>query len=266
MLDKKYYLEMDVFMEALQDEGEVDPRSGDRQLIHHPKIKSLANKIFNKLKTNKSPDIPANMTRVSPFIVEIINFKRKKVGVSSVHETLQKYSADGTELFIVHNNLLFYGYNIILSEIHFSLWKSKKKKSKERSPADAIRLAAIMLHPDHQKAVSMMLSGSRVARAQSDQAVDCNLAWAMDAVTQCKDVDFEVDMPHEIDPDDVNGVDPNDIDPDETVAGMPNGSLIHGRSISKRNTRMPFESGILKLVVVVMIHRNSVTFVARIDG
>jgi hypothetical protein len=52
MLDKRYYPEMDVFMEALQDEGEIDPKSCDRQLIHHPKIKSLANKIFNKLKTN----------------------------------------------------------------------------------------------------------------------------------------------------------------------------------------------------------------------
>jgi hypothetical protein len=137
MLDKRYYLEMDVCIEAIQDEGEIDPKSGDRQLIHHPKIKSLANKIFNKLKTNKFPDIPANITRVSPFIVEIINFKIKKVGVSSVQDGLQKYSADGKELYIVHNNLLFYGYNIILSEIHFFLWKSKKKKSEERYPADA---------------------------------------------------------------------------------------------------------------------------------
>jgi hypothetical protein len=132
MLDRKYYLDMDVFMEAIQDEGEIDPKSGDRQLIHHPKIKSLSNKMYNKLKANKFSDLLANQTRVTPFILEIINLKRKRVSVSSVLPALQKYSADGKEVFIVQNSSIYFGYNQILAEIHFSLWKCKKKQESKR--------------------------------------------------------------------------------------------------------------------------------------
>jgi hypothetical protein len=212
MLDKNYYIDRDVFMEAIQDPGEVDPKSRDQQLIHHPKMKAMANKMFDKLKAAKFPDMPANKTRVSPIIVNAINFKRKLVSVSSVYPEFQKYSADGREVYIIHNSREFFGYNQILTEIHYHFSIGKKKKQKDRSPADAIRVAAVMLAPENQKAVSMMLSGSRSMRAQSDQSVDPNLAWAMDAVDQFKDATFEVELPEEIDPDDVVGIDPNDLD------------------------------------------------------
>jgi hypothetical protein len=59
-----------------------------------------------------------------------------------------------------------------------------------------------MLSPENLKAVSVMLSGTRSSRASSDQA--------MDAVVQFKDTTFDVPIPDDMDPEDVDGVDPND--------------------------------------------------------
>ena len=218
MLDLKYYIDKDVFLEAVQDLGTVDPKSGDQQLIYHPKMKSMSLRMYQVFKSEKFPDLPANSTRAWPVICNAINMKRKQVGLSYVDQEFHKYSADGKQVFIINNNTKYYGYNQILAEIHYHFQKCKKKKSKDRSPSDAIRVAAVMLAEEHKKAVTKILSGSRTVRAQSDQSVDPVLAWAMDAIAMFKDANFFVDQPIDCPDGDVEGVDPNSY---EVVSGEP---------------------------------------------
>ena len=210
LLDQKWYIDKDVFMAGIQDPGEVDPKSGEQKLIHYPKMKVMVGKMFQKLKQEGFPNLPSNVTRVSPVIINAITVRRKFVPVGSVYREFRSHSADGSSLWIIGNSQRFYGYNQILSEIHYFFQETKRKKQRDRTPSDAIRVAAIMLDPANLKAVTVMLTGSRMTRAASDQAVDPNLAWAMDAATQFNDDDYEVPEPHhDIDPEDIVDIDPN---------------------------------------------------------
>jgi hypothetical protein len=210
LLDKKWYINKDVFLAGIQDPGAVDPKTGEQQLIHFPVMKTMASKMFHKMKEHQFPNLPANVSRVTPVIINAITTKRDLVGVNTCDREFRKYSADGLEVYLIQNNTMYYGYNRILQEVHYFFYESKKKKEKDRSPADAIRVAAIMLDPANRKAVTLMLSGTRQSRAQADQSVDPSLAWAMDAVDQFNDDMYVVDdCHHDIDPSDVRGIDPN---------------------------------------------------------
>jgi flagellar basal body-associated protein FliL len=72
LMDLKYYIDFKVFMTALQDPGEVDSSTKETRGIHFPKLKSVANKIFDKLKANKFPDLPKNKSRVAKEIVNAL--------------------------------------------------------------------------------------------------------------------------------------------------------------------------------------------------
>jgi hypothetical protein len=206
----KWYIDKDVFLTAIQDPGVVDPKSGDKQLIHYPVMKAMASKMFHKMKAESFPNMPLNVSRVTPVIILAIMSKRDFVSVSAVNREFKQYSADKSSVYIIANNNQFYGYNQVLLEVHYFFHENKKKKEKDRSPSDAVRVAAIMLDPANLKAVTLMLSGTRQARAQSDQSVDPSLAWAMDAAAQFNDDLYEVpDCHHDIDPDDVDGIEPN---------------------------------------------------------
>ena len=85
-------------------------------------------------------------------------------------------------------------------------------KQDDRNAADAIRVAAIMLLPENQGTVSGILKGVKDTRAKSDQCVDPSLAWAIQAVKTFQDESFVVPLPADINPADVQGIDPNAID------------------------------------------------------
>ena len=147
LLDKKWYINKDVFLAGIQDPGAVDPKTGEQQLIHFPVMKTMASKMFHKMKEHQFPNLPANVSRVTPVIINAITTKRDLVGVNTCDREFRKYSADGLEVYLIQNNTMYYGYNRILQEVHYFFYESKKKKEKDRSPADAIRVAAIMLDP-----------------------------------------------------------------------------------------------------------------------
>ncbi len=89
---------------------------------------------------------------------------------------------------------------------------TKLKAEEVRTPSDADRVAAVMLHKDNFRAVeARILSGTRSDRAASDQSVDPQMAWAMDALTLFrKDPEFVVEVPGDgLIIADVKGVDPN---------------------------------------------------------
>ena len=214
-LDKKFFVDRDVFMKALQDPGCINPASKEERKIHYPKLKTVANKIFDKLKSEKFPDIPGNKTRVSPIIVNCILKLRKVVGVHEVNQIFRSYVSDtsSTEIFIIHNHENYFGYNRLLQEIHFYFDRKKVLKQDDRTPSDAVRVAAIMLHKDNLKAVQSILSGSRPDRAACDQSVPPKQAWAMDAVKLFKDPSFQVEAPEDMQLEDATrcDCDPNDV-------------------------------------------------------
>ena len=89
----KWYIDKDVFLTAIQDPGVVDPKSGDKQLIHYPVMKAMASKMFHKMKAESFPNMPLNVSRVTPVIIVAIMSKRDFVSVSAVNREFKQYSA-----------------------------------------------------------------------------------------------------------------------------------------------------------------------------
>jgi len=147
LLDKIFYIDRDPFMKALQDPGCINPASKEERKIHSPKLKTIANKIFDKLKTGKFPDIPGNKTRVSPIIVNCILKLRKVVGIHEVNEVFRTFvsNTNPTEIFIIHNHEDYFGYNRLLKEIHF--YFDRKTSSSSSKALRRGYLNVFKIHP-----------------------------------------------------------------------------------------------------------------------
>ncbi len=156
LLDKKYFVDFTLFMTALQDPGCVDPQSKQKRRIHFPQLHQagVAFRMFDKLKAGKYPDLPTKKTRrVSKELVHAILKERSLVGIHEVDQAFKVFGSKGMVYFI-HNNEQFFGYN---KEFHFHLVRRGKVKADMRTPSDAVRLAAVMLHKDHFRAVEIEL-------------------------------------------------------------------------------------------------------------
>jgi hypothetical protein len=108
-------------------------------------------------------------------------------------------SATSNEVYFIHNNPEYFGYNKFLKEDHFHLSLKTKLKQDDQTPSDAIRVAAVMMHPDNKGAEQVLFSGARTERIMSDQSVPPIQACAMDAVKMFKDPSFKVPKPYDID-------------------------------------------------------------------
>lgn len=209
---KRYYPDLTEFMEALQEEETVDARSADGAL-HYPKLSKVAGKVYKLLKEGKFPNLAANKTRAAREITQSFIRLRKLLDttqVDDVFKSFAKATSDESKVYIIRNDAEYFGFDLFLRNYSNHLASKVVQKQEDRTASDAIRVAAVMLAPENRKAVAGILSGVR-DRAKSDQAVDPTKAWAMLAVEQFKDLDFVVPRPYEMDPQDVDGIDPNDV-------------------------------------------------------
>ena len=116
-----------------------------------------------------------------------------------MHEKFRQFAVGSSDkLYIIANDLETFGVDSVIAGAvhHFSVRSSLKQD--DRNAADAIRVAAIMLLPENQGAVSGILKGVKDTRAKSDQCVDPSLAWAIQAVKTFQDESFVVPMPADI--------------------------------------------------------------------
>jgi hypothetical protein len=209
--DKKYYPDRMEFMKALQEEPTVDPKSPDGAL-HYPDMLKIASKVFNLLKDEKFPNLHSNKSRTSREIAHAWVRLRKQLDKTAVHDEFQCFAHGGnSKLYIIQNDLQYFGFDVFLRNYSNHLASKVVQKQDDRTPSDAIRVAAVMLATENRKAVAGILSGNK-DRAKSDQPVDPTKAWGMLAVEQFRDPDFIVPRPNNrMDPTDVDGIDPNDV-------------------------------------------------------
>jgi hypothetical protein len=206
--NRSLYPEFAVFMTALQDPGKEDTKS-KTMAYTYPKILKLSGKIYDILKAASFPYLNANKSRTCREIMKIIVMARKHVDLVDVNPVFHPFATADDKVFIVSNDVEYWGFDSVLTTLsrHFSVKAIQRQD--DRNPGDAVRVAAVMLHPDHQGAVTGILKGVK-DRAKADQSVDPTHAWAMQAVRTFQDPDFQVKLPDDINPEDVDGVDPND--------------------------------------------------------
>ena len=208
--DRRFYPELGAFMTALQDEGKEDSKFDDGR-ITYPKIKAVCGKVYDQMKKHSFPNLVANRSRAAHSFMIIVCAARKHVDLCIVAPEFHKYSTNGEKVYIVANNVESFGWDLILRDIIRDFAANALKKTHARDPGDAIRVAAVMLDPQHQGTVTGILRGIK-DRAKSDQSVDPTIAWAHQAIKQFQDPQFEVLVPNDINMEDIENVNPNDED------------------------------------------------------
>jgi hypothetical protein len=214
--DKKYLLSMEVVMTALQDEGTVDKKSEEGNL-KFTKIKSLALKLWKHLRTYKKDDcldnLPANPTRGGELLYKLLLRLRKHVDKVEVFAEQAAYGkASATKVYIIRNDLEFYGMDMLFNNLFNYLSSKSTTREANRNGSDAVRVMSILLDPKHRIPLQTYLKGTKTTRAECDQTVDPNTAFALQCLVDFNNPDYLVQRPDALlDQDLVGGVDPNDL-------------------------------------------------------
>jgi hypothetical protein len=214
--DKKYLLSMDVVMTALQDEGIVDKKS-DEGNLKFTKIKSLAHKLWKNLRIYKKDDcldnLPTNTTRGTKLLYKLLLRLRKHVDKVEVFAEQAAYGkASSTKVYIIRNDKEFYGMDMLFDNLFNYLSSKSTTKEANRNGSDAVRVVSILLDPKHRVPLQTYLKGTKTTRAECDQTVDPNIAFAYQCLVDFNNPDYIVQKPDALlEQDLVGGVDPNDI-------------------------------------------------------
>jgi hypothetical protein len=206
--DKDLYPDRTEFMQALQEEAQVDPKSPEGAL-HHPNLIKFAGKVYVLLKAGNFKHLGSNKSRASREIAHAFVRLRKQHAKGAVDDVFKPFANPSTELlWIIQNDETHFGYDRFLRNYSNHLASKVVTKREDRTPSDAVRVAAIMLAEENRLAVVGILSGVK-DRAKSDQPVDPAKAWAAVAVRQFLDASFIAPQPDGMDPEDIDGIDPN---------------------------------------------------------
>jgi hypothetical protein len=171
----------------------------------------MSTQIYANLKEKKLHNLPANKARGSESIQKCLLSIRKHVDKTEVYDDFSKHGKPkSTQVYIVQNDLIYFGFDQFLALYQNYLGSLGHKKEEQRTPSDAIRVAAVLLLSEFRGTVQGLLGGTR-NREQQDQSVSPTIAFAMDAVKKFNDVDFVVQQPETMDEDDIKNCDPNDI-------------------------------------------------------
>jgi uncharacterized coiled-coil protein SlyX len=193
----------------LQDKGVPDPKS-EQGKLKFPKLKTMSGKIYKQLKDCNLAGLSTNKQRGSEAILKSLLHLRKQVDKTELYPVLTKFAMPGSsQVYVLKNCNEFFGFDIFLSLFFNYLHGLGNKKDEQRSPGDAIRVAAVMLRPDFRGSVVGLLGGTR-DRAKCDQSVEPAVAFSMAALSVYNDPFFVVEKPKTIDDDDIKNCDPND--------------------------------------------------------
>ena len=118
--------------------------------------------------------MPLNATRVNKNVRDIIVKRRKLVDATDLSSELQIYQSKDDMVHIVVNDETG-GQKLVFSTL-MKYWSSNLVKKKEdRTPADAIRLTAVLLMADNRTYVTRFLSNKHTTE-MVDQAVNPDVA------------------------------------------------------------------------------------------
>ena len=214
--DKRLYPEKDGFMKAIQDPG--TPKKNDKAgVLEHKKLKSFLSKYYKTtVKPLKSAvpqleRLPQTDAHVVKTLLNCVLKHRKQCDTLTLHTEFHKYAKkNDTQMYIIENDVNYFGFNKVLWLFLQGLAHVFSKKDTARNGSDGVRVMAIMLLPKYKIALSNFIKRSKTDRSESDQAVDPDVAWALECLTLYNDPDFVVQRPDGVRDEDLENIDPND--------------------------------------------------------
>jgi hypothetical protein len=109
----------------------------------------MSGKIYKQLKDCNLAGLPTNRSRGSEAILKSLLHLCKQVDKTELYPVLAKFAKPGSsQVYVLKNCNQLFGFDIFLSLLFNYLHGLVNKKDEQRSPGDAIRVAAAMLHPD----------------------------------------------------------------------------------------------------------------------
>ena len=192
-LNEALYLPLEELMKNLQDKV-TDDKSGKGTLVF-PKIKNILKKMYKLLATNRHIIINKNPVRVADIICRGLLTQRKLVD-KSVHAELAQYGlASHSKVYILYNDKETGGMDVFYKFLFDFLGCKANKKEENRDGSDAICVVAIMLDPKHCTSLQLYLKGTKTTRAECDQFVKTDIAWAHQCLVDYKNHNYVVPRP-----------------------------------------------------------------------
>ena len=207
-LNKSLYLPLDELMKNLQDKG-TDDKSGKGTLVFL-KLKKMSAKIYRMFDKDPTVNITKNAGRGTLTVLNGLLNRRKLVDKTSLHPELSQHALPNqTQVYILHNDKETGGLDIFYKFLFDYLDSEVNKKEENRNGSDAIRVMAIMLDPKHRTSLQLYLKGTKTTRAECDQSVKTDIAWAHQYLVDYRNHNYCVPRPPELlDEDLVGGIDP----------------------------------------------------------
>ena len=219
-LNKSLYLPLPELMNNLQDRGQ-DDKSGNDTLVF-PKIKRLSKKIYQLLNKDPTVNITKNSTRGVQSIYKGLLSRRILANKTELFVELHPYGLkNSTQMYYLHNDKVTGGLDIFYKFFFDFLDSQVNKKEENRNGSDGIRAMAIMLDQKYRTSLQLFLKGTKTSRAECDQSVKTNIAWAHQCLVDFNNHNYVVPRPPDLLEEDlVGGIDPNDeerMDTDHTA-------------------------------------------------
>ena len=196
-LNKSLYLPLPELMNNLQDRGQ-DDKSGYGTLVF-PKIKILSKKIYQLLNKDPTINITKNSTRGVQSIYKGLLGRRILIDKTDLFVELHLYGLkDSTQMYYLHNDKVTDGFDVFYKFFFDFLDSQVNKKEENRNENDGIRAVAIMLDPKYRTSLQLFLKGTKTTRAECDQSVKTDIAWALQCLVDSNNHNYVVPSPADL--------------------------------------------------------------------
>lgn len=162
-------------VEALQDPGaqkKVKKRGKEQLVTKFPLVEKIGTVIHKKmLKVHNKPDgMDTNSTRGKiPLCIEIIQ-RRHHVDISETDVFFHPHGKQGN-VFIITNNPDDSGIDLAIDGFQQHCIQAMEQKNAARTEIDGVRLACVLLDPEHRSTVAGLMSRKK-DRKKSDVTGD----------------------------------------------------------------------------------------------
>jgi hypothetical protein len=122
----------------------------------------MSTQIYANLKEKKLHNLPVNKAQGSESTQKCLLSIQKRADKTEVYDEFSKHGKPkSTQVYILQNDLHYFGFDHFLSLYFNYLGSLGHRKEEQRTPSDAIRVAAVLLLSEFCGTVQGLLGGTR---------------------------------------------------------------------------------------------------------
>ena len=159
--NKEIYPSPEVIADALQDLGrskETKSKGRTVKETKYPKMEKMCTGIYKKIQMIYKPvGFTTNQTRGSKALIMECLLCRKHKDIFNCEAFFHPYGKEG-KVYVITNDPIDSGLSIAIKGFQDHVELNAKQKNAARTPNDGLRLAGILMDPQHRSPVSGIMS------------------------------------------------------------------------------------------------------------